>query len=199
MSESTNRQKYETGNPVVRWLLGRFLKQVVSQVSLREPARILDLGCGEGWVAEQLMRRLPNVSYRGVEIDDDAVREASARLPQGTFSQGDIREPQVEPGWADVTLCLEVLEHLAAPEPAVRRIAEQTARDGLALVSVPWEPFFRGGNLLRGKYLEHFGNHPEHVQQFGPLSFRRLLATRFERVRVTPQFPWLIALAERPR
>ena len=60
----------------------------------------------------------------------------------------------------------------------------------LALIS-----FFRGGNFLRGKYLARWGNHPEHIQQFGPRSFQALLEASFRVVRVETCFPWLIGVA----
>jgi hypothetical protein len=96
-----------------------------------------------------------------------------------------------------VALCLEVLEHLEDPAPAVDRIAEWTR--SMAIVSVPWEPFFRAGNLLRGKYVASLGNHPEHVQQFGPRSLNALLERRFRVVHVETCFPWLLARAAAPR
>lgn len=194
---SSNEQKYASGNPVVQALLGRFLERVVGLAASQRPSRVVDLGCGEGLVAARILERLPSVEYRGIELDPTAADAARQNAPAAEIREGDIRTVAPERAWADVSLCLEVLEHLEDPAPAVRRIAEWTT--GLAIVSVPWEPFFRGGNLLRGKYLEQLGNHPEHVQQFGPRSFRRLLEREFAVVRVERCFPWLIARAAAPR
>ncbi|MCZ7687018.1 MAG: class I SAM-dependent methyltransferase [Sandaracinaceae bacterium] len=130
-------------------------------------------------------------------MDPGAVDVARREVPGLDFQQGDLLETEPDRGWADLALCLEVLEHLSDPRPAVDRIAEWTR--SMAIVSVPWEPFFRTGNLLRGKYLATLGNHPEHVQQFGPRSFRELMETRFRVVEVETCFPWLIARAAAPR
>jgi len=194
---SSNQQKYESGNPVVQRLLGRFLDRVVGLTAGQAPRTVVDLGCGEGLVAQRVLARVPAVAYRGIELSPEAATQARANAPDAEIRQGDIRAIDAERGWADVALCLEVLEHLDDPEPAVRRIAEWTG--GLALISVPWEPFFRGGNLLRGKYLAHLGNHPEHVQHFGPRSLKRLLEPHFAVVEVETCFPWLIARAAAPR
>jgi 2-polyprenyl-3-methyl-5-hydroxy-6-metoxy-1,4-benzoquinol methylase len=96
-------------------------------------------------------------------------------------------------GGGDVVTCLEVLEHLVAPERAVAELARVCR--GRCVVSVPWEPFFRLGNLCRGKDVGQLGNNPEHVQQFRPSTLRRLLRQHFETVEVRQCFPWLIAVA----
>lgn len=194
---SSNQQKYESGNVVVQRLLGRFLDRVVGLAAAQRPRRVVDLGCGEGMVAARILERCPAVDYRGIELDSIAAAAARVNAPGAEIREGDIRAVPAELAWADVSVCLEVLEHLDDPAPAVRKIAEWTG--GLAIVSVPWEPFFRGGNLLRGKYLDRFGNHPEHVQQFTPASFRRLLEQDFALVQVERCFPWLIARAAAPR
>lgn len=194
---SSNYQKYQTGNPIMQRVIRRFLDRVVGHVRDARPARVVDLGSGEGMVARELVALPFPLEYRGIELSADAVRVAREQVPGLDFRQGDIVTTEPERGWADVALCLEVLEHLDDPSPAVDRIAEWTR--SMAIVSVPWEPFFRTGNLLRGKYLASLGNHPEHVQQFGPASFTELLEARFRVVRVETCFPWLVARAAAPR
>lgn len=193
---TSNYAKYQTGNPAMRWVIDRFVSRVVGHVERSHPARVVDLGCGEGMIARELAKLPFSVEYRGLEINPDAVRIARAEVPDMRFDVANIVDTEPETGWADVALCLEVLEHLDDPVPAVRRIAGWTR--SMAIVSVPWEPFFRAGNFARGKYVARLGNHPEHVQQLGPRSFRRLLETSFSVVRVETCFPWLIGLAAAP-
>lgn len=177
----------------MRLIIDRFLSRLVSKVEQLRPQRVIDLGCGEGIVAQRLQQLPYSLEYRGLELNPEAVRAAQAMNPGLTFIEANILEYEPEPGWADVALCLEVLEHLDDPVPAVARIAEWTS--SLAVISVPWEPYFRTGNLMRGKYLRHFGNHPEHVQQFQPKSLKALLSREFAVVEVETCFPWLIAVA----
>src|SRR6185503_4035992 len=90
-----------------------------------------------------------------------------------------------------LVLCLEVLEHLDDPAAAVRELARVAAAG--VVVSVPFEPWFRIGSLLRGKYVRTLGNHPEHVNHFNRRSLATLLEPALDILTIRTAFPWLIA------
>jgi SAM-dependent methyltransferase len=90
----------------------------------------------------------------------------------------------------DLVVCLEVLEHLPEPERALREL-RRVSRGG-CLISVPHEPFFRAGNVLRGKNLARLGDPSDHVQHWGAREFAAFCGSELAvRVRTTT-FPWLI-------
>lgn len=153
---------------------------------------MVDLGSGEGLVAAALHKLPFAFEYKGVELNPAAVKLARAHLPTLSFEVGDIVTTPPVDKWADLAICLEVLEHLSEPQKAVANIARWTRKN--AIISVPHEPYFRIGSLLRGKYLTSLGNHPEHVQQFSPKSLRALLSPHFAAVHIEMAFPWLIAV-----
>ena len=93
----------------------------------------------------------------------------------------------------DTVTCLEVLEHLDPFEPAVAELARITR--GRCIVSVPYEPWFRLGNLGRGKNVKRIGNDPEHVQQFRPSTLAAALGRHFDTVETHVAFPWIVAVA----
>jgi len=192
---SSNYQKYQTQNPLMRKVIRRFLDHLCARIVEIRPRTIVDLGCGEGVVAGEIRRVLPDVRYVGIDASGEAIRMARASNPGFEFHQGDILEGQPEGAVADLALCVEVLEHLDQPDLALERIAAVTS--DYVVVSVPWEPYFRLGNLLRGKYLTNWGNHPEHVQQFSPGSLRDLVDRHFASVGIDTCFPWLIAVARK--
>lgn len=166
-----------------------------AHAAILRPARVVDLGCGEGFVAERLQALPFSFEYRGLELREQAVDQARARVPGLDFRVADAIATEPDRGWAELAISLEVLEHLPRPELLVERLAQWSSR--YVIVSVPHEPYFRLGNLLRGKYLGSLGNHPEHVQQFTPASLRALLQPHFESVAVESAFPWLIAVARK--
>lgn len=199
--------KYGTSNPVVRWLLDRWtgrLQELIDPVS----GMVVDVGIGEGLCSERVLpisqdgadrandARSPHhrgdVRLVGVEYRFDKASVAR-RLPIAGVTVGDAGMLPLPDDIADLVLCIEVLEHLPTVLPAVSELARITR--GRCIVSVPWEPWFRLGNLGRGKNLTRLGNDPEHVRWFSPARLRRTLRTSFDEVRVVRVFPWLVAVA----
>lgn len=188
--------KYTTTNPVVRRLLDRWsrrLNRVVGSVR----GTIVDVGVGEGLCLARVLAS-PGVvaGVVGVEYRHDKARVAQ-QLPGVQPVVGDAGMLPLPDRCADLVTCIEVLEHLPAVAPAVVELARVT-RDR-CVVSVPWEPWFRLGNLGRGRNVRRWGNDPEHVQWFTPRRVRRALEASFEDVRVVRAFPWIIAEARHPR
>jgi ubiquinone/menaquinone biosynthesis C-methylase UbiE len=192
---SSNYAKYQTANPVVRRLIDRFFVHVRDIVQSLAAESLLDAGCGEGEALAQLRALLPE-RVVAVDVSAGAVEATGRRLPFVDARQASLYELPFEDRSFDAVLCLEVLEHLKDPETALAELARVSGGD--IVISVPHEPWFRLGSMLRGKYVRRLGNHPEHVNHWGPRSLPDLLGRRFEVVTLTRSFPWLIAHC-RPR
>jgi SAM-dependent methyltransferase len=193
LAAGEDEAKYSSGNFVVRKLISRMLR------SLREAAGStsaswVDVGVGEGLALEAMQARAGLLV--GVEYRRDKLALARQRLPEASGIQADAGMLPFSDHSIEVVTCLEVLEHLQAPERAVEELARICR--GRCVVSVPWEPFFRLGNLCRGKDVRRWGNNPEHVQQFRPSTLRLLLRRNFGEAHVYPCFPWLIGVAASP-
>jgi hypothetical protein len=199
--------KYGSSNPVVRRLLDGWaarLRAVVGPVT----GTVVDVGVGEGLCLERLLAPGGGTGSAGAAVDGGEARvvgveyrfdkaRVARRLPGVAPVVGDAGMLPVPAGRADLVTCIEVLEHLPSVAPAVAELARATS--DRCVVSVPWEPWFRLGNLGRGKNVGRLGNDPEHVQWFTPRRLRRALAASFDDVRVVRAFPWIIAEARNPR
>jgi SAM-dependent methyltransferase len=188
---TSNLRKYQTSNPLVQFLIRRFFRKLVRLASDLHPKTITDLGCGEGIVAEALLKYFGPIKYVGYDKNPIAIREAERRNPTAVFQCADLFDLEAGADPVDVVLCLEVLEHVEDIDGFLRQITRLRARRWI--LSVPWEPFFRIGNLCRGQYLRRFGNHPEHIHCFGITSLRATLSRHFLEVRIESSFPWLFA------
>lgn len=191
---TTNRQKFETKNTVVRGLIGRFHQKIASVVADLEPKNILELGCGEGFLLNALRQRLRDIPMLGLDNSQVALGDGHKIFPDLKLELGDIyRIKQLDHQW-DVVIASEVLEHLERPADALRELGRTAGR--FVVLSVPWEPWFRLGSLGRGKHLHRFGNHPEHINLWSQAAFRAFVATELKIVKVVGAFPWTIVVAK---
>jgi len=159
-------------------------------VEAHRPRRILEVGCGEGVVIGYLAERVPGARVDGVELDATALEHARARCPGVSLVRGDVCALPVRSRTYDLVVCLEVLEHLQDPGRALQEIRRVSRRG--CLLSVPHEPFFRLGNLLRGKNLGRLGDPSDHVQHWGAREFTAFCGQHLALQTTTTSFPWLI-------
>lgn len=189
---TTNFAKYQTGNPIVRRLIGGFLDAVRDEVAALRPRSILDAGCGEGLSLGAVLERTRVGHAAGVDMLAGSVRFAQRRQPAASFLRGDVTRLPFADHSFDVVMCCEVLEHLDNPAAAIAEL-RRVARRALVL-SVPHEPWFRVGSLARGKHVATWGNHPEHVQHWDARTFPAFLGRQgLHRGRLRCPFPWLLA------
>ena len=185
------QEKYHVNNPVVAGLVRRFFARIAVLLAELQPQSILDAGCGEG----ELLRRGLLSAAGTISIDRSfrSLAEIRAHTRPARPVCGSVFALPFAAARFDAVVCLEVLEHLEDPAAAVAELL-RVARTAVVL-SVPYEPYFRLGNLLRGKYLSGLGNHPEHIQHWNPRRFRRFLASAApgRSARVMEAFPWIVA------
>lgn len=193
---TSNHQKYTEGtrNPVVRYLMERLFSRVRAQLD-GATGPLLDAGCGEGHALLALATSLPD-QVVGFDVNPAAVDYCRELYPAGSFSVEDIYDLPYEAGQFQTVLCMEVLEHLDAPECALAELTRVCG--GRLVLTVPFEPWFQLGNLARGNHLAGWGNHPEHVQHWGRRSFAKFLSqeSSLEQIRVGHAWPWLVASAQ---
>jgi len=65
-------------------------RDLLAQVPLDNPTRVVDLGCGPGNSTELLIERFPNAEVIGVDSSPDMLRQARERLPGRTFVESDL-------------------------------------------------------------------------------------------------------------
>jgi ubiquinone/menaquinone biosynthesis C-methylase UbiE len=194
-------QKYRARNPAIRWLTGRWvanLDQIFTHLHHHPPGpgveRALEVGCGEGVIADKLTRRFGEV----VALDlPDAGLRADWRSYRGPrFLHASAHQLPFADGQFDVVVAAEVLEHLPNPEQGLREMARVGRRH--LVLSVPHEPIFRGCNLAAGRYVRDLGNTPGHLNHWTRRGFVRFVSQVAQIQEVTSPFPWTTIWATLP-
>ena len=192
--ETDNLAKWERESGIEARLLARYRDRLLSEIAPLAPKRVLDVGCGEGLLTGWLAAHLPGAEVHGLEARDDAVAQFRTRNPHLEIHQGDLYALPFEDGAFDLVVALEVLEHLEDPAAAVAEMRRVSSR--AVALTVPLEPFFRGGNLARGRYVERLGSTPGHLNTWGPVGLRKTLDAVLPGNRWFELFPWQGLIAE---
>jgi ubiquinone/menaquinone biosynthesis C-methylase UbiE len=105
-------------------------------------SKVLDIGCGTGHLAGELMRR--GYDAWGVDFSDGMVRYASEHYGADRFQVGDIERIPFADNTFDGVMCLGVVEYLTADEPALREMWRVLKPGGRAVITTPSSicPFF---------------------------------------------------------
>ena len=196
MPETSNYQKHISRNPLQKLLIDNFYRELVRMTKSVKPQGILDVGCGEGFTLIKLKQAKIGQTYEGIDYSSDALKLGKKLYPKLNIKKGDIYHLPYKNNALDMIICTEVLEHLEYPEKALREIMRVAKKH--MVISVPNEPFFILSNLLRGKYLKTFGNHPEHINHWTSQAFKKFLRKNKLKISSTKYpFPWTVVLARK--
>jgi ubiquinone/menaquinone biosynthesis C-methylase UbiE len=184
--------KYATKNPIARRLMEGFMRAFDDALPNAVPSTVLEIGVGEGEIADRVHARYPDATVVGLDLPDPALaQEWQARSLRGVFC--DAGSVPVRDASIDLVLAIEVLEHLPDPGAALRELARVARGD--VVVSVPREPLWRVLNLARGSYIRDLGNTPGHIQHWSAASFRALVQEHFDVVSIAQPLPWTVVRA----
>lgn len=192
---SFNESKYYSRNPLKKYLLKKFTDRIISIIGDIRPKKILDAGCGEGFIARAILFHYPQIEYTGIELDKNTVQKARDKVKQAKFINGSITALPFKDKSFDLVICLEVLEHLSSPLQGLKELCRVSKKT--VLVSVPDEPLFSYLRLIFFHDILRLGKHPEHLNFWNKRTFSVFLKKYFKKIILFKSIPWLIALANK--
>jgi ubiquinone/menaquinone biosynthesis C-methylase UbiE len=185
--------KYETRNPIARFLFRNFLLNVQELVESIPVESVLEVGCGEGHLTELLSGWLCPDRICGIDLSPHLFDPKHKQETSVLFSCQSAYQLGFQEDAFDLVVGAEVLEHLEKPVAALEEI-ERVASKYL-LLSVPREPTWRILNMIRFAYWSDLGNTPGHLQHWSSSEFVDLISRFFEVLRVRKPLPWTLVLA----
>lgn len=136
---------------------------------------LLDVGCGEGVATLFAVRQGASVIF--TDSEHDKVRELARQVDAQSTRQNlglvsnSLPLPLAD-GCASKVVCMEVLEHIAEPEPFMAELVRMGRPGALYLLSVP-APL--GEQLQQGIAPASYFQSPNHVQIFSAQRFAALV------------------------
>jgi SAM-dependent methyltransferase len=199
MPESMNNARhtnYTSQNPLISYLLNIFLHRVSKLLSSIEANRKfgLDAGCGEGHMLGFLRQQNVVGSMVAVDLDPEYLRYAGQQFLGPFYTTANLTNLPFRNHSFDYILTTEVFEHLPDPVATIQELHRVAVAKAPLIISVPFEPFFHWGNLLRGKYWNRGGRTPDHKHFWHRSAFRRFLEpfVSIETELSFSSFPWLL-------
>jgi SAM-dependent methyltransferase len=162
----------ESDNPYRRYKSERDRRLVVELLELHGHDRILEVGCGYGWISQALWDAA-KIEWTGVDHSAEMIRRLRALHPQCGLRamRADARQLPFRDGEFDKVVCTGVLMHISEYVVAVQELIRVLRPGGLLLCSInnklsPVSVPVRLWNLRKQGFVQKF-----HV----PSSFRSLL------------------------
>lgn len=174
---------YKRGSSPFDWMFRVFtvLEQGRILSAVRGCRRVLDIGCGSGWMAERLQQQ--GAEAYGVDTSEAAIALASEKVDPSRLRCGTLASARFDTGFFDAAVAVHVLEHVEDPA-AFAAEAHRILKDGgILLLRIPnlasWEA------RLAGEQWYHF-DYPFHVAHYSPRAVTRLLEKcSFQDVRIS--------------
>lgn len=137
------------------------LKHIAAGLDLRHSHRLVDLGCGGGWITKALESKAARVT--GLDFALPMLTHAKEFFPEGKFICGDIRALPVRDASCERVLCYFVFINMMEDSDVVhafREIQRILTRGGKALVGqLPDSARSAEYDAAKKKYLDYCAGH----------------------------------------
>jgi SAM-dependent methyltransferase len=146
------------------------------------PARIVEFGCGTGWLSLLFAER--GYEVVGVDISPDAIALAERRLATASFRVADYEEVRIDPP-ADYVIFHDALHHAESEAAAMRAAHAALAPGGTVICIEPGDGHRLAASSVRA--VKEFGVHEKDMPP--RTIIRHARAAGFRRHVVLP-WPW---------
>jgi trans-aconitate 2-methyltransferase len=111
-------------------------RDLIAQIPLASPQRVIDLGCGPGNSTELLVARFPDAEVIGLDSSPNMLAQARERLPKCAFIQADLVSWS-PPQRTDLLFANASFQWLPDHQAVLRRMLRSLAPGGVLAVQMP--------------------------------------------------------------
>ena len=150
------RERTEGFNRRHPWELSRikaFRRILLNAIPSGKKVKVLDVGCGDGFISRKLFKKIPVHSISGVDIhlSNDQIDELSSQGDVVSYSN-DYRELKIR--FYDLILMLDIIEHIENDGAVLFEIIDKYMEDNGNIVITA--PAFQYIYSAHDKFLEHY-------------------------------------------
>lgn len=111
-------------------------RDLLAQVPLQRPGRVVDMGCGPGNSTELLVMRYPGAQVLGLDVSPAMLSEARLRVPLAEFAEADAEMWTPEPA-TDLVFANAVYQWVPDHIAAFVRVLRDLPEGGVLAVQMP--------------------------------------------------------------
>lgn len=113
------------------------INQAVAEKIPLHPGRLLDIGCAEGGLGEQIIREKQPQAYEGIELLPSVAEKAKAHLSHVYVGQAEQIVVDLPSASYDWIIMADSLEHMVDPWEMMEQVKRLLKTDGRLLLSLP--------------------------------------------------------------
>lgn len=111
-------------------------KNVSGLLADKSFAKLLDIGCGTGYLIDMLKKQHKDTVYYGLDLSPEMLKNAKKKFDDSVYlKEGSAMELPYDNNCFDIVTCIQSFHHYPDPEKAMAEAYRVTAHGGLYILS----------------------------------------------------------------